>query len=178
MIEIVSALLFGWLIADFLSGLLHWLEDRVLWVGMPLLSAAIVEPNRLHHRAPLAFLDSRFVDRNWTSWVAALPIALAWLVVFGFSAELLGALCGALVANEVHALAHRPRNVPRWVRALQWTGLIQSPEYHRLHHLADRDRAYCVLTNWLNPWLDLIGFWGALERLLTIVGLEPNRGTK
>src|SRR3546814_9004857 len=59
--SLAAQLVTGWLVADFLSGIIHWIEDRVLWVGMPLISKSVVEPNRLHHRDPDAFLAQSIV---------------------------------------------------------------------------------------------------------------------
>lgn len=173
----LAKLLMGWLIADFISGLLHWIEDRLLWVGMPLLSEAIVEPNRLHHSDPMAFVASGFWERNWTTWAVAVPIAALWLWWFDFSLILLGAFLAGLVVNEVHALAHRG-NLPAPLRVLQQVGLIQSPTHHNGHHRGDHDRRYCILTDYCNPLLDTIGFWSGLEWMLTAIRLEPNRGTR
>ncbi|MEZ5709711.1 MAG: fatty acid desaturase CarF family protein [Blastomonas sp.] len=178
MSDILLAMLLGWLIADLLTGLFHWLEDRVLWMDMPLLGKLVVEPNREHHLDPMAFVEAGFFARNWTTWAAALPIALGWLWLGGFSPVWLGAVLGGIFANEVHALTHRGKAVPAFWRALQETGLVASAAHHGQHHAGDHDRRYCILSAWLNPWLDLIGFWAALERLLTMIGLEPNRGTK
>src|SRR3546814_15538431 len=69
----------------FRSGIIHWIEDRVLWVGMPLISKSVVEPNRLHHRDPDAFLAQSIVARNSTAWAAVAAIALPWLWIASFS---------------------------------------------------------------------------------------------
>lgn len=174
--EIFLALLLGWLLADLASGFFHWLEDRVLWVGMPLISGSIVEPNRLHHKAPCAFLDNSFFDRNSTTWAVAVQLSFFWFLLFGFSYVWLSATLGGMVVTEVHALAHRKQT--GLVAALQEIGIIQSPVHHSGHHRAGYDRRYCMLTGWCNPILEWIGLWAALERFLTTIGLEPNRGTK
>jgi len=170
-------LLLGWLIADFISGILHWLEDRVLWVGMPVISKSVVEPNRLHHIRPAAFLEQGFLTRNSTGWVVALQLSFLWIALIGFSFVWLGATLGGLVATEVHARAHRKQG-GTFIGVLQDIGIIQSTYHHGQHHRGDFDRRYCVLTGWLNPVIDWIGLWAGLEKFLTIIGLKPNRGTK
>src|SRR3546814_11530435 len=82
--SLAAQLVTGWLVADFLSGIIHWIEDRVLWVGMPLISKSVVEPNRLHHRDPDAFLAQSIVARNSTAWAAVAAIALPWLWIASF----------------------------------------------------------------------------------------------
>lgn len=175
--DILLQILAGWLIADFLSGLFHWLEDRVLWASMPVLGRHIVAPNRLHHAQPSAFMAASVWVRNATSWPLVLAIAAAWFALAGFSPMWLGALIGGLVAQEVHVLAHR-RPHAGLLGVLQQIGVIQHPRQHGQHHRGAMDARYCVLTGWLNPILDWAGFWAALERIIAAVGLEPNRGTK
>ena len=70
--QLVVQLLLGWLLADFLSGVLHWIEDRFgrgreHW---PVLGQLIFAPNLLHHADPTDFLRASFVGRNWTTWAA------------------------------------------------------------------------------------------------------------
>ena len=75
------------------------------------------------------------------------------------------AIVGGTVANEVHRYAHTPNDAPAWLRAAQRTGFLQSPAGHARHHRGQSDSDYCVLTDWLNPWLELIGLWRLLDRL-------------
>lgn len=175
--SIAAQLLLGWLIADLLSGLVHWLEDRVLWVGMPLLSRSVVEPNRLHHREPDAFLAQSLLARNSTTWAAVAAIALAWHMIASFSWVWIGALAGGLAVTEVHVRAHRTSGLRGYYRALQEIGIVQSAAHHWQHHRYPMDRRYCVLTNWLNPLLDRAGIWTRLESALEAIGFTPNRGT-
>lgn len=174
--SIAAQLLFGWLIADFLSGLFHWIEDRVLWVGMPLLSRAIVEPNRLHHREPAAFLRQTLWQRNSTTWAAVLAVAIPWLWFSGFSWIWLGAIAGGLVVTEVHAQTHRDPNFTGLYRKLMRIGVVQSAPEHFGHHRGAMDSRYCILTDWLNPLIDHVGLWWRLENGLEAIGLKPNRG--
>ena len=174
---IIFHLFLGWFIADFLSGLFHWLEDRVFWVGMPFISASIVEPNRLHHNDPMAMTRETFISRNGTTWAAVTMVAALWFLLAGFSWIWLGAVLGGAVVTQVHYLAHKGHS-DGLISVLQQVGIIQSRSHHWQHHKEPQDRHYCILTNFLNPWLDWMGFWLGLERLLTIIGLEPNRGAK
>jgi ubiquitin-conjugating enzyme E2 variant len=173
----MAQLLIGWLIADFLSGVVHWVEDRLLWVGMPLISKAIVEPNRLHHVDPQAFLSSSLFSRNSTTWASAIAVALAWLMIAGFSWIWLGAIAGGLAVTEVHAHSHRPTARAGWYRALQEIGIVQSAPHHWGHHAGGMDTRYCILTGWLNPLLDRLRLWARLESGIEMIGLKPNRGT-
>ncbi|VWX62560.1 fatty acid desaturase CarF family protein [Sphingorhabdus sp. 109] len=171
-------LLIGWLIADLISGIVHWIEDRILWVGMPLISKSVVEPNRLHHEDPRFFLDQTIWQRGGTTWFATAALAGLWLWLIGFSFIWLSALAGGLLTAEIHAMAHRGNETTGFPRVLQQIGIIQSPSHHAGHHSRAMDTRYCTLTDFLNPLLDWIGVWPALEKILTTIGLEPNRGTQ
>ena len=165
----------GWLLADFLSGLVHWMEDRVLRMDTPILGPAVVIPNRVHHTDPLKFTNSSFIRRNEWLWMAVALISIPlWFVV---PVALWAAMTlGGLIVNEVHRLAHRPALGGPIVRTLQEIGLFQSPRHHAGHHRLPTDTRYCILTNWLNPLLDRFGVWNGLERFLGWIHLEPNRG--
>jgi hypothetical protein len=173
----ILQLLIGWLIADLFSGLLHWLEDRVLWSNIPLLGKYVVVPNRGHHADPVAFTRTSVWERNSTTWLAVVAIAAVWLLLFGFSLVLVGAFAGGLLVTEVHVRAHRKPDSRIW-RILQEIGLVQSGRHHGQHHRGAMDRSYCILTGWLNPILDELRIWERIEHALGKAGLEPNRGTR
>ncbi len=168
MMAILGQLLFGWLFADLLSGVVHWVEDRVLPEGIPFLDEQIVQPNRLHHVEPMAFTNFGFVYRNGTTWAAAASIGLPLLLIFGPAIWLLTAILGGAVGSQVHYWAHSPGSAPKSVRTMQLTGFLQSPVGHGRHHRPPNDRAYCILTDWLNPWLDRWAVWARLERLFRV----------
>lgn len=174
--EFTGQALLGWLFADLVSGVLHWWEDRVGSVRTPLLGRHVVEPNRQHHRDPMAFTRTGVVWRSSTTWIAAALFSLIWLALFGASVTWAFATAGGLIVNEVHRWAHVPAKAPAIVVALQETGLFQSPRHHRRHHAPISDSHYCVLTDLLNPLLDRLRLWAGLEAALTAIGLEPNRG--
>lgn len=176
--SILGQIILGWLFADLLGGIIHWWEDRVGRADMWLLGPAVVQPNRLHHENPLAFAASTLWERNWTTWAATLLLSLNVLWGFGFSVFWLAATLGGLLSNEVHRAAHINAIMPRWVRIMQATGFIQSARHHARHHRPPQSHSYCVLTDWLNPWLDAARFWDRVEAGLTKIGMEPNRGTK
>lgn len=174
---LVGQLLLGWLLADLLTGLVHWWEDRLAREDMPLVGRWIVAPNRMHHVAPLLFAESSLLKRNLGIWLLTGLVSGVWLLLGGFSAFWAAATLGALVSGEVHRLAHVPAEAGGVIRVLQQVGLVQSPRHHAGHHRAPSDSRYCVLTDWLNPALDGLKVWAWLEAGLSRVGLRPNRGT-
>jgi ubiquitin-conjugating enzyme E2 variant len=171
--SIIGQLLIGWLIADLVGGVLHWLEDRIAREAIPWLGRVIVAPNRRHHREPMAFLAGTVLDRNLSTWGVTAICTLLWLLMFGPSIVLLAAAIGAALSSTVHTLAHGGAKT-RWINVLQQVGLIQSPAHHAGHHRPPSDRRYCVLTNWLNPVLDALGLWARLEASLLLLGVATD----
>lgn len=175
---VLGQALIGWLIADLLSGLVHWWEDRCAEQRWPLIGRLIVAPNRLHHTDVLAFTRSGLIERNLPAWLAVALISGIWLASAGPSVVWVTATIGGAMAGEVHRLAHQPASAGVVARILQEMGVFQSPKHHAGHHRAPADRRYCVLSNWTNPALDALGVWTALELTLAQLGMTPNRGTR
>lgn len=166
--------LFVVLLADFVSGFVHWAEDAYARPGMPLISK-IAEENLLHHRKPRAFLA-----RNWWEssadllaigvvvlatawWLDALDV---WVVLF---------VLVAVNANQIHKWTHmNRREVPRVIGWLQRLYILQSPRAHARHHTGNKDSDYCVITHISNPLLEKIRFWRGLEWLVAkLTGVQP-----
>ena len=165
-IAIALEVLLGWLLADLLSGIFHFLEDRYGREDWPVLGKWVIAPNRLHHAQPLAFTRAGFGERNGTTILAAAIVAAPLLLLLGPQIWLLSAAIGGALSNQVHYWAHRPGAAPALVRLVQRTGLLQGAKHHQLHHATPHDRRYCVLTSWLNPILDRNEVWAKAERLL------------
>jgi ubiquitin-conjugating enzyme E2 variant len=55
------------------------------------------------------------------------------------------------------------------VAFLQDYRILQTPHQHALHHTDPKNTHYCPITNLLNPVLELIRFWPALEALVQAV---------
>jgi hypothetical protein len=171
MSALVAQLLFGWLLADLLGGIIHWWEDRAAERHWPIIGRFVVAPNREHHRNPSAIIRSPFIARNLATVLAAGALSLIWLALLGPSPIWAAASIGGLIQNQVHYWAHG--HAPAWVRVLQETGLLQSSRQHGEHHRYET-RRYCVLTNFLNPVLDALGIWAALEACLAALRIPVN----
>lgn len=164
---ILGQALIGWLIADLVAGIVHWLQDRVVPDGTPGLRS-VIAAQRLHHREPLALFRGNLWDRNWSTWLAVGVVSLLWLVTLGPSVIWAVATFGGAVSSIVHGMAHKPSSTGAVCKVLQETGLIQSPKHHAGHHRPPHGTRFCPLTDWLNPTLDALKVWERLERLLKV----------
>ena len=162
-LEIMGAVL----VADFLSGLFHWLEDAYGRENWPITGRLVTQPNILHHH------DARYFTRHgWfeSSWI---------LLCLGVFLLMIAWLCGVLTwqvwlvvilgvnANQVHKWAHRtPKENGLFIALLQRVRLLQTARHHARHHTDPKNSHYCVLTNIVNPLVDGIRLWDGLEWLI------------
>jgi ubiquitin-conjugating enzyme E2 variant len=184
------ALVVGFAVADFVSGLVHWFADSCFQPGTPVLGPLLIEPFREHHRDPAGITRHGFLELSGNNALATLPLAGGLLLLdrfelfrwfeggeAAFARHALQAGVTALalalfLTNTFHAWAHasRPPAAAVW---LQRRGLLLSPEMHARHHRAEHDRSYCVTSGWLNPWLDRIRFFERLGALLRLRAGAP-----
>ncbi len=166
MVELIVAVL----VADFLSGLFHWLEDAYGNENWPIAGRLITKPNILHHHDPRYFTRHGWFQSSWLLLCFGLVIlAAAWLwdlltwhiwviVILGVD------------ANQIHKWAHRtPKENGPIIGLLQRIRLVQTPRHHALHHTDPKNSHYCVLTNFLNPILDGMRLWDGLEWVIHLV---------
>jgi plasmanylethanolamine desaturase len=155
------------LLADFISGLVHWAEDAYARKDTPLIGKWIGEANIEHHIKPRAF-----VSRSWwaSSWDLALTgvavVAGAWWLKMLTWHVWLFALVSAN-ANQIHKWAHSaPHENGRIITWLQKLKLLQTQRHHARHHSGQKNSHYCSVTNFLNPLLEALNFWKTLERCI------------
>jgi len=181
------AALLGVLAADAVTGLVHWACDTWGDEQTPYFGPSLIRAFREHHRDPRAMLEHDWIEVNREPAIAA-TAALLLLLLPGAQRALEGHaalqafLCFFIaysaLANQLHRWSHVPRP-PLAVRGLQRCGLILSPTRHARHHRAPYIGAYCISTGWLNPVLDLAGFWRLLERGVTrFTGIPPRDGSR
>jgi ubiquitin-conjugating enzyme E2 variant len=180
--RLVAAIAAGAYLADFGSGLVHWIADTWGSEALPLVGRRLLRPFRIHHQNPRDFLRRDFIDCNGDVAMITCPIFMStWLVP---SASELGQLASvflvafaatALPTNQVHQWAHQAS--PPWLVAwLQKAGVILNRAQHARHHTPPYVANYCIATGWCNPILSAIGFFPALERAIQLTtGAEPRR---
>src|SRR4029453_18379525 len=165
-IGIALAAVFGYIVSDFLSGVVHWAGDTVGDESTPIFGPNFVRPFRFHHVDPEAIPRTDFVETNGNNCIVAAPVLMLVLFLLPGETGVLFYACVVIAAtalfvfctNQFHKWAHMKKPAP-WVPLLQRAGLILSPEHHVVHHTAPRDKYYCITVGWMNPLLDKVRFF-------------------
>lgn len=176
----ILAIACGWIAADFVSGLVHWLADTWGSETMPWIGPRFLKPFRVHHTTPESFLECKFMDTNGDTALIGIPFLLSVFAVpltshwgFWFALFLTSFCLFALPTNQIHQWAHMSRP-PRFVRWLQASGLILSTDSHGLHHSGAHSQHYCITTGFCNRLLERICFFRILENAISrCTGLQP-----
>lgn len=174
---VVTAVLLGYLAADFVSGFVHWMGDTWGTVDTPVLGKSLIRPFREHHVDQLAITRHDFVETNGANCLISLPVALiALLIPVGegahqttrlFAASFLGALIlWVMATNQFHKWSHEEKP-PLLIGWLQKAHLVLPPGHHAIHHTPPFATYYCITVGWLNWPLHKLGFFRAMERLVT-----------
>jgi hypothetical protein len=164
------------LFVDFVSGLVHWAEDTFGSVDTPIVGRWIVEPNVLHHLDGTAFLAKSWLASSWDLLAAGVGLVAAvwWADRLDWHVWLFAVV--GTNANQLHKWNHSGRGRVPWpVRLLQLVRVLQTAPGHAAHHQGDKNTAYCVITPYVNPVLDGLGFWRGLEGLVVRRGWAPRR---
>ena len=154
-------------LADFISGLVHWLEDAYGTETTPVVGTLMIRPNIIHHHYPRYFTKLNWWQSSWDLLLlGALIIGVAaWAGVLTWHVWLFVAIC--VNANQIHKWSHQTRaENGRLVSFLQDIHLLLTPRQHALHHTDPKNTYYCPVTNLLNPTLEFIGLWPKLEAVI------------
>lgn len=140
-IEIVA----GYLLVDAFSGIYHVLTDKGF--------------NIKHQRD--IFINHHEINTmevfDWSHLIVALPMLVGGLW-FG-SAFLMSAGGFGIGGQMPHYYAHRNSRSPlvhHFVRVLQLTGFIISPQYHATHHDGKFNRNFCIVSGWNDWWINAV----------------------
>jgi ubiquitin-conjugating enzyme E2 variant len=167
------------LAADFVAGMIHWLEDAYVREDAPLIGKYIARPNIVHHHYPRYMTRHSWLKTSWDLFMlSALLVTVAWFLGLLTWEVWVFAILSAN-ANELHKWEHRTRkeNGPI-ISFLQDIKLLQSAKHHARHHTDPKNSHYCTVTSVMNPILDGMRFWDKLEWLLArTIGLERREDT-
>lgn len=168
----------GYLLADLLTGFVHWFCDTFFEETTPLLGPGLIAPFREHHRDPLLMTRHGFLELTGSSFRGMAPL-LAVFVWFGqelpipLLAFAFALTMGAVATNLLHRWAHDPAP-PAFARALHRLGIVLTPGRHERHHAPPYAAGYCVTTGWMNPLCERLGIWKLAEAAFVSLGLPKN----
>jgi TMEM189-like protein len=176
----LTALMVGFVLADFISGFVHWAADTWGSPDLPLIGRALIRPFREHHVDQKEITRHDFVETNGNNcFISVAPALGAALLPMDnaltfFLAAMTFSLCLAILGtNQFHKWSHMDAPPPA-VRLLQRAGLILPPDHHSVHHSAPYAKYYCITVGWLNEALFRLRFFQTLERVITrVTGLVP-----
>jgi ubiquitin-conjugating enzyme E2 variant len=155
------------MLADFLAGVVHWLEDAYGTEDTPVVGPLVIRPNIVHHHFPRFFTRLTWWESSWElALLGAATVGAAWW--FGaLSWQVWVFVAISVNANQVHKWSHRTRaeNGPV-ISFFQDIRVLQTPHHHALHHTDPKNTFYCPVTNLVNPLLERIQFWPRLEAVI------------
>lgn len=184
---VVLAIPLSFLWSDLVSGLVHWTADTYFSEDTPVIGATLIKPFRLHHVYPRDICTHNLVTTVGNVCILAVPmlsLCLYLMWVWPDSGWLaFGILCVALMAaatvatNQFHKWAHQenPSTAVRWLQRLR---LVLPPRHHEVHHTEPHDMHYCITNGWLNPLLNKIRFFRALETGLRFIRVKKAKAAE
>ena len=178
-VSVVLMLAAGYLLADFLTGFVHWFCDTFFDETTAIIGPGLIAPFREHHRDPLLMTRHGFLDLTGSSFRCfapplALYVWLGYLMPASANAFVFALATGAVGTNLLHRWAHDPAP-PAIARLLQRVGLVLTPNRHARHHAPPYAAAYCVTSGWLNPICERLQIWKRAETAFVALGLPVSR---
>jgi len=183
---IILQIIFGFLLADFITAIFHWFEDTYLDYDCKLpFFSDIAKHNEMHHYFPRSIIAYSIYENIDTTIPFAIILVVIIYVFFRKQLFMYPFFFGSFIlfsvfSNVFHKFSHmRDCELPIVVKYLQRIGIICSHKEHSIHHSKNNNQKYCVMSGYLNYILDNLGFWRGLEWLVKkITGKSPKRKGK
>lgn len=175
--NILYEIIVGYLLADFIMGIYHWVKDTYFSPFTPIIGKTFIWSSRLHHVRPryvVEFSDwNLFIDSAmWTlSWI----IPLFYLLGGSHIAFMLSLFFTISINDIVHKYAHMfDHERPSWATFLQNIYVFQSHDEHHAHHVHPHEINYCPISPFVNIILEKINFWRKIEYVIKkYLGIIP-----
>ncbi len=180
---IFGSLLLGYILADFLSGMVHWAADTYGAEDTPIVGPNFIQPFRWHHIAPKAMCEHSLTGTIGNSCILGVPLQTAvilysvyypgTLLLSFFAWTITFMAVATVMANQFHKWAHSETR-PKFAIVLQRWKLILPPDHHNTHHTKPHNTYYCVGSGWCNFFLSKINFWRTMEKIIGLFGIRPD----
>ena len=173
--EFFFKIVMGYLLADFMMGVYHWIKDTYFNPFTPIIGTTLIWGSRLHHIRPRYVIEFG----NWELFYSSAKWTLAWMgplfYVIGITPFLVSLFLTISLNDIVHKYAHlMDYERPKWATFLQNIKIFQSHVEHHNHHIAPHEINYCPVTPYLNIILEKINFWKRLEGIINkYFGIKP-----
>ncbi|MEO7522409.1 MAG: fatty acid desaturase CarF family protein [Gemmatimonas sp.] len=178
-----AAVLAGYLVADLLSGVVHFLADNFGSPETPFLGQGFVLPFRQHHVDPLGITRHGFFNANGNNALVCLPVLVPVVLFVPVTTSAVGYVAGVFsfvmlfavfLTNQTHKWAHM-ETVPRPVRWMQDAGLILSKSHHSIHHERPYNTHYCITVGAWNAMFERFRVFDRVERAIRqwVPGTDP-----
>lgn len=182
---IPASLVVAYLVADFVSGFIHFVGDTFGTPEMPIFGPNFIKPFREHHVDPRGITRHDFIETNGNNSLVCVPAAfLVYLVIpvtYGLWATFFVMFTAwfmiwIFMTNQFHKWSHL-EEIPGWIHWMQRWRIILEPGHHDIHHTPPFDTYYCITTGWLNPILHKLRFFPVAEVVLRFIFRAPKPPT-
>lgn len=157
----------GYLIADFIMGVYHWIKDTYFSPFTPIIGKTLIWGSRLHHIRPRYVIEFSDRDLFWSSakWTLIWMVPLSYFT--GITVFMVVLFLIISLNDVIHKYAHMlDIERPKWITFMQNIYLIQSHDDHHLHHISPHEINYCPITPYVNIFLEEINFWKKMETII------------
>lgn len=157
----------GYLAADFIMGVYHWIKDSYFGPYTPIIGKKFIWNSRLHHVRPRYVVEFS----NWDLFSSSAKWTMLWmgpLFLFTGLNPFMMSLFATISLNDViHKYSHMlDHERPMWAIFMQKIYIFQSHDEHHLHHITPHEINYCPITPFLNVILEPLNFWKRLESVV------------